>query len=164
MPVLALTAVWVILDQLLKSYVVANVPFNSLRAVVPGLLDLTHLENTGAAWSLFSGSALPLGILRGAVGIAIVYYLVTRSRSLPGMQRLALALIAGGAFGNSIDGLVRGHVVDMLVLHPLNWVYRPLFGSIYPPFNLADVGIVSGVILLLVSGLLPQRKAGGIRV
>jgi signal peptidase II len=160
---LALAAVWVALDQLLKVYTVANIPFGDMRTIVPGFLTLTHLQNTGAAWSLFEGSAVPLALFRAVVAAGVVWYLV-RHRHLPGIQKVALALIAAGAIGNAVDGLLRGHVVDMLVLHPLNWIYQPIFNSIFPPFNLADTGIVSGVVLLLIASFLPEPKRGRIRI
>ena len=69
---------------------------------------------------------------------------------------LSLALIAGGALGNAYDGLTRGFVVDTLLSYTLSALHRPLFGTDFPIFNLADVGVVSGAILLLLGNLFPD--------
>jgi signal peptidase II len=157
---LAIVAVWVALDQWLKAYVVANVPLNNYNApvdVIPGFLSFVHTLNLGAAWSLFSGNALILTVVRVVVGGAILYYVWQNAAKLPRIQVIAFSLIVGGAFGNAIDGAFRGHVVDMLLSHTLTAIYKPIFGTVYPIFNIADMGVVSGVILLLISSLFAPK-------
>lgn len=160
---IAIVAVWVALDQWLKAYIVANVPLNNYNApvnVIPGFLSFIHTTNIGAAWSLFSGSPLILTGVRVVVGSAILYYVWQNIAKLPRVQVIAFSLIVGGAFGNAIDGAFRGHVVDMLLSHTLTAIYQPLFHTVYPIFNIADIGVVSGVILLLISSLFaPKPKA-----
>ena len=150
------TALWVGLDQWLKAYVVATLPLYATREVLPGFLTLQYVTNNGAAWSLFAGAAGVLTVVRLLAGIAILW-VVARDLRAPKLQILALALIAGGAFGNAIDGVFRGHVVDMLLSQTLTSLYQPLFHTVFPIFNLADSGVVAGVILLVITGLLPSR-------
>lgn len=149
---LAIAVAWAALDQALKLYTVANLePAPARVEAIPGFLALTYAQNRGAAWSLFDGSVVPLTILRAAAAVGILAYLAAR----PGLTRLQVvagALVAGGAIGNALDGVTRGYVVDTLLSHALTAVYRPLFGGEFPVFNLADVGVVSGVILLLLAG------------
>jgi signal peptidase II len=159
--VIAIVAVWVGFDQALKAWTVTTIPLNagySYITAIPGFLSLTHVINTGAAWSLFS-SATPLLIaLRVVVGAGILIWLL-RTPKQPLVNVVAYSLIVGGAFGNAIDGITRGHVVDMLQSHWLSAVYSLLgFGSIFPIFNIADVGVVGGVLLLIVSSIIQDRK------
>ena len=151
-----LTLAWAALDQAFKVYTLAAVPpYPERLEVVPGVLAFAYAENRGAAWGLFDGGVLPLTLLRAVVALAILlsfWWRPPRSR----LYRVAFALIAGGALGNAIDGMVRGFVVDTLLSHTLSNLYRPFFGTDFPIFNLADVGVVSGVILLLANGFLSR--------
>jgi signal peptidase II len=156
----AIVAVWVAFDQWLKSYTVANIPLNNYQTpvdVLPGFLSFVHTENRGAAWSLFYGNAPILTVIRFVVGGAILYYVWRNFKRLPVVSVVAFSLIVGGAFGNAIDGAFRGHVVDMLLSHWLTAIYKPIFGTVYPIFNIADIGVVSGVILLLISSLFAPK-------
>ena len=132
--------------------------------VIPGFLDFFLTYNTGAAWSLFTGSALPLALLRIAVGIGILIYLWRipqpaktahwTARAYP----YVLAIIAVGAVGNAIDGLYQGKVTDMLYSYPLSWINQRINGQSFPIFNIADSCVVGGVIFLLLLSLLEGRK------
>ncbi len=160
--VIAIVAVWVGLDQALKAWTVATIPLNAgynYIVAVPGFLSLTHVLNTGAAWSLFSSATPILIALRIVVGTGILVWLLRTYRKQPVVNIVAYSLIVGGAYGNAIDGLTRGHVVDMLQSHWLSAVYSLLgFGSIFPIFNIADMGVVGGVLLLIVSSIVEDRK------
>lgn len=153
---LAIALIWLALDQALKHYTLSSVPpYPNGLDVLPGL-TLSFARNTGAAWSLLSGANWLLTLVRLVAGVGLLAYTLRK----PGhglVRTVALGLIAGGAFGNALDGLLRGYVVDMLRSHWLSSLYRPFFGTEYPVFNLADVGVVSGVILLVVSKLLEGR-------
>jgi signal peptidase II len=167
-----ITAVWVLLDQWLKLHVVdlhtsgqlAQYTYNpdpylNTIPVMPGFMNLAYTINRGAAWSLLSDATLPLMVLRFVAGAAILGYVWVNFSKLPRVQWIAFALIAGGAIGNAIDGALRGHVVDMLVSHTLTAIYKPIFGTVYPIFNIADVGVVSGVLLLVISSFfVPQLE------
>ena len=157
-----IVAVWVAFDQWVKAWVVANIPllndFNGAVHTIPGFLSLIHTTNKGAAWSLFSGATPVLVVLRIVVGAAILVWVV-RQPKLPKIQMVAYSLIVGGAFGNAIDGVLRGEVVDMFWSHWLSAVYGLLRrGEIFPVFNVADTGVVCGVILLLISSFLIPEK------
>lgn len=125
---------------------------------VPGLLGWQLTFNTGAAWSMFAGSALPLALLRGAVGLAVMGWMVAAGRRVGPLARLSFALIAAGALGNAIDGLRLGHVVDMLHSPLLSQFTRAINGSEFPIFNIADSCVVLGAILLLVDSFVPARR------
>jgi signal peptidase II len=159
---LMIVAVWVGLDQALKAWTVANIPCCSQwdRAVhvMPGFMSLVHATNTGAAWSLFSGATPVLIVLRLLAGMGILVWLM-RAPQKPALQVIALSLIAAGALGNSIDGLTRGFVVDMLWSHWISAVYMPIFHrGEFPIFNIADTGVFCGAALLFISSLLSPQK------
>lgn len=144
---------WTALDQALKLYTLEYVPaYPSRLEVVPGVLAFTYAQNRGAAWGILDGGVLPLTLVRAAAGVLILAY-VWRRPNLPRLHGVAFALIAGGAWGNAYDGVTRGFVVDTLLSHTLSALHRPLFGTGFPIFNLADVGIVTGVGLLLLASL-----------
>ena len=155
-----LSLTWAVLDQAFKRYTLAAIPpYPERIEVLPGVLAFTYAENRGAAWGLFDESTLLLTLLRAGVAVAILVYLAQR-RTLPSLQWVALALIAGGALGNAIDGVLRGYVVDTLLSHTLSNLYRPLFGGDFPIFNLADVGVVIGTLLLLLSTIKSDSAKG----
>jgi signal peptidase II len=160
---LLIVAVWVGLDQALKAWTVANIPccyqWNQAVHIMPGFLSLVHATNIGAAWSLFSSATPVLIVLRLLAGIGILVWVI-RTAQMPRLQTIAFSLIAAGALGNSIDGLTRGFVVDMLWSHWISAVYIPIFHrGEFPIFNIADTGVFCGAALLLISSLLHADKA-----
>jgi signal peptidase II len=120
-----------------------------------GILSLLHAENEGAFLSL--GANLPPAtralIFSGAVSIAVLLALgMLVTRRVHGIDAVAVALIAAGGVGNLIDRLGRGgRVTDFLYLS-----VGPLHTGV---FNVADVAITGGVVWLLLSSFLPQRRA-----
>jgi signal peptidase II len=161
LPIIIVT-VWVGLDQALKAWTVANIPcchqWDQAVQVMPGFLSLVHATNLGAAWSLFSSATPVLIGLRLIAGIGILIWLM-RTQKISRPQQIAFSLIAAGALGNSIDGLTRGFVIDMLWSHWLSAIYSPIFRGEFPIFNIADIGVIGGTILLLVSSSLNPQKA-----
>ncbi len=131
------------LDQVSKLWIDATLPFNTYGPpghieIVAGFFNLVHVGNTGAAWSVLSDRSLLLALLAPVALLAI--FLARRHLGL-GLRpvQIAFGLLCGGILGNFADRIRIGHVVDFLDFH---------FGSyIYPTFNIADSGIVCGVIL-----------------
>jgi signal peptidase II len=125
-------------DQLSKFYVESNLPLNSMWAPLPeweSFFRITHVSNTGAAFGLFQSGNLILSIVAVVVSIVIILY----NQHLPAhlyWYRLALGLQLGGALGNLLSRLRVGHVTDFFDLGPV------------PVFNVADMSIVTGTILL----------------
>lgn len=146
-------------DQTLKAWALANLHYGQAAIpVVPGLLDWVLTFNTGAAWSMFSGSASPLALARLLVGAGILVYLFLRPQ--PRLLSVLLSMIAAGAIGNAIDGLRAGRVTDMMHAPFLSAVTRAINGTDFPIFNIADMCVVLGTLALLISSLLPERKQG----
>ena len=127
----------VVLDQVVKFLVGANIPLGGDVPFLPHILHLTYVQNTGAAFSLFSQHTWLLTLLSGVVSVVLVICL--GKRVLPHWSgMLALALLLGGAVGNFIDRLLFGFVTDMFATTFVNFAV----------FNVADVGVVLGGVLL----------------
>jgi signal peptidase II len=154
---LVLAALLLLADQWLKAWSIANLTLGeAARPLVPGLLDLQLTYNTGAAWSLLSGAALPLAIGRLVVGLGLLTYVIARPQ--PRLMTFCLSLVASGAIGNAIDGLRQGKVTDMFASPALSVVTRAINGTEFPIFNIADMCVVGGVLLLLISSFVPASR------
>lgn len=157
----SLFVIVLILDQLSKFAIVQHwteqkYALGQMISLIPGWIQLTLVYNTGAAWSMFSGAALPLAILRLLVGLGIMVYLLRTPQTVS--YRIALSLIAAGAVGNALDGIRLGKVVDMIYSDTLSLVTQKINNTYFPIFNIADSAVVGGVILLIILNMLPEKK------
>jgi signal peptidase II len=144
-----------ILDRITKWVIVQTIPLEDVIPVIPGFFRLTHLENTGAAFSLFADSTSPfktaLLVAFSLAALSVVAVLLWRSRNEFNIITLSLSLILGGALGNLWDRLVNGKVTDFLDFY--------LSIHHWPPFNVADSAIVIGALLLLSRMLRADKPA-----
>jgi signal peptidase II len=141
-------------DQITKAAVRAKLPLGDSRAIIDGWLDLTHVQNTGAAFGLFNAADFPYKplVMIGIAAVALVAIAAYASQ-LGFHERLArfgLALILGGAFGNLIDRAVAGHVVDFVDVY---WGATHFWA-----FNVADAAITVGATLVLLDMIGIRRK------
>jgi signal peptidase II len=145
------TALVILLDQLTKFWIVANVTADIY--VLP-VFNIIHTVNYGAAWSMFDdwGGAQRwiLSALAVGVSIAIVVWMRRLHVALQPLLIGGLSLILGGAIGNVLDRLRLGHVVDFLQVHWGN--------SYFPAFNVADSAISVGAALVILDSLLEHRR------
>jgi signal peptidase II len=134
-----------VLDRFTKLLVIRHIALDDSISVVPRLFRLTHLENPGAAFSLFADSASPyrtsLLVAVSVAALAVVSLLLWMRRGAFNATTLALSLILGGALGNLWDRLADGKVTDFIDFY--------IGSHHWPPFNLADSGIMIGAVLLL---------------
>ena len=150
---LVIAASVILLDRITKLVVIARIPVAREISVIPGLFQLAHWENTGAAFSMFADSNSPwrtagLIAFSGVAALVVSWLLV---KSGPGLNSTtaALSLVLGGAVGNLWDRIQKGTVTDFLDFY--------LGDHHWPPFNVADSAIVIGSILLLTVLLAPKR-------
>lgn len=134
---LVLAAV-LLLDQLSKLLVSHTIAPGERVDLLPGLLHLVHTRNHGVAFGLAAGSQTLVTLLVGLALAGLLAYFIAHARSRR-LLWLPTGLILGGALGNLLDRLRAGSVTDFVQL-PLGW----------PPFNLADLAIVLGVVLFLL--------------
>ena len=147
---LVLAAALTIFDQLVKQWVVATYPLGGAGQYLGLGFRFTYEQNTGAAFSLFRGNPYALGTLSAVVSLAIVTFLIVRRKTLPTLQRYALASILGGAVGNMIDRFRLGYVVD--------FIHFKIPGFNFAVFNVADSCVVIGAALLIGSSIFQKRN------
>ena len=130
----------VILDQLTKRWVVQNFELGESIPILAGVLHFTYVTNPGAAWSLFSENGDWLKWLSMIVSAVIAIY-GSIARFPNKWEAIGYGFLLSGAFGNGIDRLLVGEVVDFLQVFPV---------TRFPIFNLADIWINVGILCLLV--------------
>ena len=123
------------LDQLTKRWVLSNIPAGSRRPFIPGVLDLFHVQNDGAAFSIGSGRPLFFAALTAVVVLGMIYA-VMREKNLPYPLIAILGLVAGGGIGNGLERVAHGSVTDFLATTFMNFAI----------FNVADIFVTCGII------------------
>ena len=148
-PVLWLPLLIIVGDQVTKAMIRRWLPLHESCTVIPGLLDLTHIQNTGAAFGLLNTAQFPFKstiiALVAAAALAGIALYAARLSPHQRVARIGLALVIGGAAGNLIDRLTIGPVVDFVDFY---------WGSLhFWAFNVADSAITCGVGLLILDML-----------
>jgi signal peptidase II len=149
-----ISALVILADRLTKRWIIHRIRPGYTIPVIPHFFRLSHVLNTGAAFSLLENlppNAVRLGLIAFSVFAAvIVFILLWRTGRAISLTSVALALILGGALGNLYDRIRFHHVVDFLAvrIYHYNW----------PDFNVADSCIVIGACLLLLEIFRPQPK------
>jgi signal peptidase II len=142
----------VALDQATKHIIARTVDLKESVPVIPGFFDITRIHNKGAIFGMFSqtDNKLVLALLTAAslAALALVVFTFIKTPSGDKLMKVALTLIAAGAFGNQFDRLIRGHVIDFLDFY--------VGQAHWPSFNAADSCITIGACLMLV--ILFRRK------
>ena len=136
----------VVLDQLTKFLVKATIPLYAKREIIPNFIDLTHVQNTGAAFGVLNAADFPYksAVMIGIATLALLA-IALFGRQLGAHEKLSrygLALIIGGAFGNLVDRALAGYVVDFVDIY---WGEAHFWA-----FNVADAAITVGAILVLL--------------
>ena len=153
MPYFLLAAALVVLDQLVKLLVLRLIPLGGQVPFIPHLVELTYVQNTGAAFSLFSRHTWVLAAVSLAVSLVLAAALWKGFFRHP-LGKLTLSLLLAGAVGNLIDRTLRGFVVDMFQLLFMNFAV----------FNVADIcvvvgGIAAAAYYLLLADKLEHKEA-----
>ncbi|HDT8096377.1 TPA: signal peptidase II, partial [Enterococcus faecalis] len=108
-----ISALLVGLDQWSKYLTVQNISLGETKEFIPGFLSLTHLRNTGAAWSLLEGKMIFFYVITVIVSVVIIYLLIKNYKKSV-WYSVGLSFVLAGAIGNFIDRVRLGYVVDML--------------------------------------------------
>ena len=135
-------AILIVLDQLVKSYVVQNIALGEIKSWIPNLVSLTYLQNRGAAFSILQDQQLLFAVITLVVVVGAIWYLHKHMEDSFWMV-LGLTLIIAGGLGNFIDRISQGFVVDMFHLDFINFAI----------FNVADSYLTVGVIVLMIAML-----------
>lgn len=142
----------VVFDQLSKWLVVNNIPLYKKIYLLP-VLDLTNVRNSGVAFGMLRDMPpefrYPFYIIVFIVALVTVGIFLRKLEDNERIIKYSLALILGGAIGNSIDRFRLGYVTDFINFH---WFSDPALN--WPPFNISDTAITIGAVLILVFGLI----------
>jgi signal peptidase II len=134
-----LIAAIVIGDQVAKYFTVANLPVGGSVTFIPGFMDFTHVQNTGAAFSMFSNATWILTLLSAVMAAVVIFLLFKYKKQVNSkLFNAAMAFIAGGAIGNLIDRIIQGYVTDMMQFTFVDFAI----------FNVADCFVTFGAIML----------------
>ena len=153
---LLLSALVILIDRLSKDWIIQHIRPGYDIKVIPGVFRLSHVLNTGAAFSLLENLP-PNGVRLGLIAFSIiaaliVFALLWRTGRTINLTSFALALILGGALGNLYDRIRFHHVVDFLAVKIVHYNW--------PDFNVADSCIVIGACLMLLEIFRPQPTEG----
>ena len=126
-------------DQFTKFLVLQNIPLHTQLDFIPGILNLTYIRNTGAAFSSFEGAQWLFAVVFLVFTAAIVWEFSGKRWPFTNFERWLIVAIYAGGIGNMIDRFRFGYVVDMIQTAFMD----------FPVFNVADCFITCGCILLL---------------
>jgi signal peptidase II len=136
----------VVLDQIAKQAVRARLEYGDSTTIIPGVISLTRVHNTGAAFGMLDLVDFPFKtVVMTLVATAALAGLALYAGSLPVEQRLSrigLAFVIGGAGGNLIDRIVTGYVLDFVDVYWRDWHFWA--------FNVADAAITVGVAMMIL--------------
>ncbi|WP_066648590.1 signal peptidase II [Christensenella timonensis] len=126
-------------DQVVKMVVASTMAVGQSFPLIPGFANITYMQNTGAAFSLFSDATWVLALLSGVMAVVVICILFKYKKKFKSnLFNLAMAFIAGGAIGNLIDRVAHGYVIDMLEFDFVNFAI----------FNVADSFVCIGAVML----------------
>src|SRR5260370_20832657 len=135
----------VIFDRLTKGLIAQKIALHDSVDVIPGLLRLTHVQNQGAAFGLFSESPsefkVGVLILFSVAALGVVSALLWKNGNAMNATAIALSFVFGGALGDLWDRVSSGRVIDFMDFY--------LGSHHWPAFNVAHHAIVVGALLLL---------------
>ena len=137
-----LSLIVLVFDQILKFIIRSKLVLNETINVIANFFNITYVENDGAAWNILSGNKIILILIALLVLFFIFYYFVF-NKKLNKIEVIAYSLFIGGLLGNLWDRIFIGRVIDYLDFK--------IFGYNFPVFNLADICIVLGVLIIIIN-------------
>ena len=135
-------------DFISKKIVFYNIDLNSFLTILP-ILDLTHIHNYGISFGLLSGVVPPALIISiGLVVTIIIFIMMIKSSNK--IEKWGFLMIISGAISNIIDRALNSYVLDFIYMHYKNYYW--------PAFNLADIYISLGVLMIIIMVLIDLNK------
>lgn len=146
---LIITLLCALTDQIIKIIVIGTMSINSGVSIIDNFFSITYVENDGAAWSIFSGNRIFL-IIISIIALILIYLYFFKNQNLKKFELINYSILIGGIFGNLLDRIKFGKVIDYLDFK--------IFGYNFPVFNFADICIVVSVILLLIYNIINRNE------
>ena len=136
-----ISVILLIIDIISKRIVSSFMEVKESIEIIDNIFYLTYARNEGVAFSFLEGNRVFIIIMSLVVIGIIIYYLRVNKINLG--EEIGFGLVIGGALGNLIDRVMYGYVIDFIDIY--------IFGYDYPIFNIADIGVVIGVIVIIIS-------------
>ena len=146
--IILITLITLVIDQTSKYLILHKMKEFESIPIINNFFKVTFMKNTGAAFSFLEGNVPLIIIVTSIIIIFILRYI--KSTTPKRQEKIFYSLIIGGAFGNLIDRIVHGYVIDFLDFN--------LFGYNYPVFNIADISIVVGIFSLIILSIIESRS------
>ena len=141
------TSILLIINQIYKLLINTKMTLHQEIVIIPKLLSIFYVENTGAAFSMLQDNTIFLTVIN-ALFIIVLHMFIKKEKDLSKFSCLSLGLIMGGMFGNLLDRIIHHGVIDFIYISLID----------FPVFNIADMGITIGVVLLIISFILEKRS------
>ena len=136
----------VLLDQLTKLLIKISMSLYETIPIIDNVFSITYIHNTGAAFSIFQDKTILLIAIQSIVIIAMFAFIITKGKEIDKFLKVSIGLIIGGGFGNLIDRVFLGYVVDFFDFH------------FWPIFHVADISVCVGCGLLVIYVFLIEGK------
>lgn len=141
----------VLIDQIIKMLVTTNISYGTS---IGNLVRITNVSNTGMAYSIGQNSTIIIAILNIVIIYLLLRFMIKNYNNISNIVKISLMMVISGGTSNLIDRIIRGYVVDYI---DINQIFS------YPIFNIADISVVLGVVLiignLLIKTIKNQEKA-----
>lgn len=139
----------VLIDQIIKKWTTSSLQLHESRSGIDGLFDFYYIRNEGAGWGILQGRMWFFYVVTFVI-IVYLIYLIYKHRQGSLFLNCTYGLLLGGAIGNLIDRIINGYVIDMFRLTFMN----------FPIFNVADMALSIGVVLLIIQVLMTEDTEG----
>lgn len=143
-----ISLILLIVDQLVKLLIKSTFKLHEELELIPNFFSLHYLQNDGAAFSILQNKTYLLVIV-AIICLGIMVYYIQKEKTFTKLSSISLGLILGGIIGNLLDRIIYKKVIDYLSF--------TFFTYNFPVFNIADVGITVGALLLIVSCLKEEQ-------
>lgn len=149
-----ITSILILIDQLSKYFAQTYLVKGESIVIIPKVISFTYVENTGAAYGMFSDSTKWLSFLSLIISVIIVYVMINHKKYFEFKYvNYILAVTLAGAIGNGIDRFLRHYVVDFIRFDFVD----------FPVFNIADICVVVSSICLIICVILFEDDGKGVR-
>lgn len=144
-----ISLITVLLDQIIKYIVMSNMTLHQEIKLIPNFFSLYYLKNTGAAFSILGNKTIIL-ILVSIFCLIIIKNAIKKMKRVNTLTIISLGIMTGGIIGNLFDRILYKSVIDYLSFN--------IFNYNFPVFNLADIGITVGAILLIIDLIIEEKE------
>lgn len=142
-----------LLDRLVKQIIISNMKIYQKITIIPNFFDIYYVQNKGAAFSILSGFYF-IFIIIGCILAYMLTRYINKNNNLKTVEKWSLGLALGGILGNLVDRILYGYVIDYLSFTVL--------GYSFAIFNIADIAIVIGCLLIIIECFGGEKKNGRI--